>query len=115
MAEVETFAKSQLKALIERVERLEEEKKAIADDIKEVYAEAKACGFDTKAMRAVIKMRKVEPAERQEFEALVNLYREGVGMGPLFEAVQEKTQTAHIHHIGERQARRSGGKSGPGH
>jgi uncharacterized protein (UPF0335 family) len=112
MAEAAKFAKSQLKSLIERVERLEEEKKAIADDIKEVFAEAKACGFDTKAMRAVIKMRKTEPSERQEFEALVNLYREGVGMGPLFEAVQEKTQTAHIHQISERQSRRSGQQRG---
>lgn len=108
MAEAEAFAKKQLNAFIERIERLEEEKKAIADDIKEVYGEAKACGFDTKALRAVIRSRKQEPAERQEFEALVNLYRETTGMTPLFEAVQDQHQTAHIHKLGERRARRSG-------
>lgn len=106
----EAFAKKQLKALIERIERLEEEKQAIADDIKEVYAEAKANGFDTKALRVTIKRRKVEPAERQEFEAIVNLYGDAVGLGPLFETA-EKSQEAHIHHVGERQARRSGQQS----
>lgn len=108
MAEAEVFAKKQLNAFIERIERLEEEKKAIADDIKEVFAEAKAMGFDNKALRAVIKSRKEEPAERQEFEALVNLYRETVGMTPPFEAVQDEHQTAHIHKLSERRAQRSG-------
>lgn len=76
------FAKSQLKALVERIERLEEEKKALGDDIREVYGEAKATGFDTRALRAVVRMRGQEPAERQEFEAIVDLYREALGIGP---------------------------------
>jgi uncharacterized protein (UPF0335 family) len=77
-----SFAKSQLKALVERIERLEEEKKALADDIREVYGEAKATGFDTKALRAVVRMRGQEPTERQEFEAIVDLYREALGIRP---------------------------------
>ncbi len=75
-----SFAKSQLRALVERIERLEEEKKALADDIREVYGEAKANGFDTKALRAVVRMRGQEPAERQEFEAIVELYRNALGI-----------------------------------
>jgi uncharacterized protein (UPF0335 family) len=75
------FAKSQLKALVDRIERLEEEKKALAEDIREVYGEAKATGFDTKALRAVVRLRGQEPAERQEFEAIVDLYREALGIG----------------------------------
>ncbi|MBX3549618.1 MAG: DUF2312 domain-containing protein [Xanthobacteraceae bacterium] len=80
-ADTTNFAKSQLKALVERIERLEEEKKALADDIREVYGEAKANGFDTKALRAVVRMRGQEPAERQEFEAIVELYRDALGIG----------------------------------
>ena len=72
---------SDSKALVERIERLEEEKKALADDIREVYGEAKANGFDTKALRAVVRMRGQEPAERQEFEAIVELYRDALGIG----------------------------------
>jgi uncharacterized protein (UPF0335 family) len=81
-AETANFAKSQLKALVERIERLEEEKKALADDIREVYGEAKGNGFDTKALRAVVRMRAQEPQERQEFEAIVDLYRDALGLGP---------------------------------
>ena len=80
-ADATSFAKSQLKALVERIERLEEEKRALADDIREVCGEAKANGFDTKALRAVVRMRGQEPAERQEFEAIVDLYREALGIG----------------------------------
>lgn len=80
-ADATSFAKSQLKALVERIERLEEEKKALSDDIREVYGEAKANGFDTKALRAVVRMRGQEPQERQEFEAIVDLYREALGIG----------------------------------
>lgn len=80
-ADETSFAKSQLRALVERIERLEEEKKALADDIREVYGEAKANGFDTKALRAVVRMRGQEPAERQEFEAIVELYRDALGIG----------------------------------
>lgn len=67
-------AGAQLRQFIERIERLEEEKKGIADDIKDVYAEAKAVGFEPKVMRQVIKVRKMEKAERQEQEALLDLY-----------------------------------------
>lgn len=74
------FAKDQLKSLIERVERLEEDKRTIADDIKEVYAEAKSTGFDTKIMRQVVRLRKMEDHERQEREALLDLYQSALGM-----------------------------------
>jgi uncharacterized protein (UPF0335 family) len=74
------FAKEHLKSFIERIERLEEEKKALADDIREVYAEAKGSGFDTKIMRQVIKLRKMESADRQEQEAMLDLYLGALGM-----------------------------------
>ncbi len=80
-ADATNFAKSQLRAVVERIERLEEEKKALSDDIREVYGEAKANGFDTKALRAVVRMRGQEPSERQEFEAIVDLYRDALGIG----------------------------------
>ncbi|WP_350335212.1 DUF2312 domain-containing protein [Coralliovum pocilloporae] len=75
-----SFARDQLKAFVERIERLEEEKKAIADDVKDVYAEAKANGFDVKVLRQVIRLRKQEPNERQEQEALLDLYLHALGM-----------------------------------
>ncbi|MBK5909950.1 hypothetical protein CCR85_00380 [Rhodothalassium salexigens] len=74
MANVGGVSGAQLRQFIERIERLEEEKKAIADDIKDVYAEAKANGFDPKIMRQVIKVRKMETQERQELEALLDVY-----------------------------------------
>ena len=74
------FAEGQLKALVERIERLEEEKKAIAADIKEVYAEAKGNGYDIKILRKVISLRKKEPAERMEEEALLDVYLSALGM-----------------------------------
>ncbi len=77
-----SVARDQLRSIIERVERLEEEKKAIADDIKEVYGEAKANGFDTKTLRTVVRMRKVEAAEREEQEAMLDLYLSALGMLP---------------------------------
>lgn len=76
------IAQGQLRSLVERIERLEEEKATIAGDIKEVYGEAKANGFDTKIMRVVIRLRKVDTAERQEEEALVDLYLHALGMAP---------------------------------
>jgi uncharacterized protein (UPF0335 family) len=76
----QTVAAGQLRAFIERIERLEEEKKTIADDIKEVYAEMKGTGFDTKAVRAIIRLRKQDQAERQEAEALLDLYKAALGM-----------------------------------
>jgi uncharacterized protein (UPF0335 family) len=69
----------QLKSIVERIERLEEEKKTIADDIKEVYGEAKANGYDVKVLRKVISLRKQETAERVEQEALIDLYLTAVG------------------------------------
>jgi uncharacterized protein (UPF0335 family) len=76
----QTVAAGQLRALIERIERLEEEKKTIADDIKEVFAEAKGTGFDTKAMRTIIRLRKKDQAERQEEETILDLYKAALGM-----------------------------------
>jgi uncharacterized protein (UPF0335 family) len=74
------FAAGQLRSLIERVEKLEEEKTALTADIREVYAEAKGQGFDTKIMRQVIRMRKMETADRQEAEAILDLYLSALGM-----------------------------------
>jgi len=76
----QTVAAGQLRAFIERIERLEEEKKTIADDIKDVYAEMKGTGFDTKAVRAIIRLRKQDAAERQEAEAILDLYMAALGM-----------------------------------
>jgi uncharacterized protein (UPF0335 family) len=77
-----SFAQGQLKSLVERIERLEEDKKAIAGDIKEVYAEAKANGFDTKILRKVITIRKKDRTEREEEEAMLDLYMHALGMAP---------------------------------
>lgn len=74
------FAKDQLKAFIDRVERLEEERAALSADIREVFSEAKGTGFDTKIMRAVIRMRKMDKADFQEMEALMDLYLDALGM-----------------------------------
>jgi uncharacterized protein (UPF0335 family) len=76
----QTVAAGQLRAFIERIERLEEEKQAIADDIKDVYAEMKGSGFDTKAVRTIIRLRKKDQAERQEEEAMLDLYKAALGM-----------------------------------
>ena len=76
----QTVAAGQLRAIIERIERLEEEKKTISDDIKDVYAEAKGTGFDTKIMRQVIRLRKMEKADFQEQEAILDLYLNALGM-----------------------------------
>jgi len=88
-----TFAHGQLKAFIERIERLEEEKATIAQDIREVYAEAKANGFDTKIMRKVVALRKKEAAEREEERLLLDVYLAALGMladTPLGEAALER-------------------------
>ena len=74
------FAKDQLRSIIERIERLEEEKKTIADDIRDVYAEAKGNGFDVKALRAVVKMRKQDANERAEQETILETYMQALGM-----------------------------------
>ena len=74
------FAKDHLKSFIERVERLEEEKKTISDDIRDVFAEAKSSGFDVKALRTVIRMRKQDADERKEQEAILETYLLALGM-----------------------------------
>ena len=82
MADPTRIARDQLKSIVERIERLEEEKAALAEDIKEVYAEAKANGYDTKTLRTVVRLRKQDSAERQEQEALLDLYLAALGMVP---------------------------------
>jgi uncharacterized protein (UPF0335 family) len=89
MADAKTsFAQGQLKSLVERIERLEEEKKTIAGDIKEVYAEAKGNGFDTKVLRKVVSLRRKDQAERQEEEAMIDVYLAALGMAPQREAAE---------------------------
>ena len=73
-------AAEELKQFVERIERLEEEKKALADDIKDVFAELKGRGFDTKAVRQIIRIRKQDRSERQEEEAILELYMSALGM-----------------------------------
>lgn len=82
MSEVHSVARDQLRTIVERIERLEEEKKTIADDIKEVYAEAKANGFDTKALRKLVSLRKQDLNERLEQEAVLDTYMTALGMVP---------------------------------
>jgi uncharacterized protein (UPF0335 family) len=74
------FGKEQLKAFVERIERLEEEKKTISDDIRDVYAEAKGNGYDTKALRTVIRLRKQDANERSEQQAILDTYLNALGM-----------------------------------
>ena len=74
------FARDQLKAVIERIERLEEEKKATSEDIREVYAEAKGNGFDVKALRTIVRLRKQDVDERKEEEAVLETYMHALGM-----------------------------------
>lgn len=74
-------AADQLRLFIERVETLEEEKKGIADDIRDVYAEAKSTGYDPKIMRQIVRLRKMEPHDRQEMEAILDTYKAALGIG----------------------------------
>ncbi len=74
------IAADRLRSLIERIERLEEEKKALAGDIRDIMAEAKSAGFDPKALRAVLAIRKKEPADVEELDALVQIYKHALGM-----------------------------------
>ena len=80
MSDVKGIAADRLRSFIERIERLEEEKAALSADIKEVYGEAKGVGFDTKVMRQVIRLRKMEQADRREQEELLDLYKRAIGM-----------------------------------
>ncbi len=82
MSEVGGVAGDRLRSFIERIERLEEEKATIAVDIREVYAEAKATGFDPKIMRQIVRLRKMESDDRQEQEALLEIYKSALGMAP---------------------------------
>ena len=75
-----SYAKDQLKSIIERIERLEEEKKTISDDIRDVYAESKGNGFDVKALRSIVRLRKQDPNERQEQETILETYMQALGM-----------------------------------
>ena len=94
-----TASDDRLRLLIERVERLEEEKKGIADDIREVYSEAKAVGYDAKIMREIVKLRKMEPDARAEREALLDTYKCALGLDyaatPLGAATIERVAAAH--------------------
>ena len=74
------IAADRLRSIIERVERLEEERKALGNDIKDIYAEAKSAGFDVKVIRQIIRIRKQEPAEVEEQESLLDVYRRALGM-----------------------------------
>jgi uncharacterized protein (UPF0335 family) len=76
-----TATDDRLRLLIERVERLEEEKKGIADDIRDVYAEAKAVGYDAKIMRQIVRLRKMKPDDRAEMEAILDTYKAALGLG----------------------------------
>lgn len=80
MADVGGIAADQLRSLIERIERLEDEKAGIANDIKEIYAEAKSAGFDVKTMREIVRLRKMDANDRQEQEVLLDLYKRAFGM-----------------------------------
>ncbi len=75
------IAADRLRSIVDRIERLEEERKALGNDIKDIYGEAKASGFDVKALRALISLRKKEPAEIEEQDSLLQLYRRALGMG----------------------------------
>lgn len=78
--EVGGIAGDRLRSFVDRIERLEEEKKALASDIKDIYAEAKGSGFDVKVLRQLISLRKKEPAEVEEQETLLDLYKRAIGM-----------------------------------
>lgn len=106
----DSIAQSQLHSIVQRIERLEEEKQALADDIREVYAEAKANGFDTKALRHIVKLRKKDSAEVAEFEAIVDTYRVALGMLadiPLGEAATERAILEEAEKKIKRKRRRS--------
>jgi uncharacterized protein (UPF0335 family) len=74
------FSRDQLRSIIERIERLEEEKKSIADDIKDLYAESKGNGYDVTALRTIVRMRKEDPNKRAERETILDTYMSALGM-----------------------------------
>lgn len=81
LSNVTSIAAQELRAFVERIERLEEEKKEIADDIKDVYGEAKGRGYDKKVLKRIVQIRKLDPHEHEEFESLVETYMQALGMG----------------------------------
>ncbi|ASR51926.1 MAG: DUF2312 domain-containing protein [Blastomonas fulva] len=81
MSEPIMSADDQLRLFIERIERLEEEKKGVADDIRDTYAEAKSQGYDPKIMRQIVRLRKMEPHDRQEMELILDTYKAALGLG----------------------------------
>jgi uncharacterized protein (UPF0335 family) len=90
----DSVAQDQLRAFVERIERVEEEKQMISDDLKQIYAEAKGNGFDTKVLRRIIRIRKQDHAERMEQEALLELYMAALGMTPLETAAERAEEKA---------------------
>lgn len=93
----DSVAQDQLRAFVERIERMEEEKASIAEDIKQIYAEAKGNGFDTKILRMVVRIRKMDANERLEQEALLELYLSALGMGtPIEAAAMDAEQKAKV-------------------
>lgn len=101
----DSVAQDQIKAFVERIERLEEERKAIARDIAEVYAEAKGNGFDRKALKQVVRIRSMDHSARMELEALVDLYLSALGMASSFDAFDDDDERrSHVHvHVREEQ------------
>jgi uncharacterized protein (UPF0335 family) len=92
MPDVEGIAGAQLKSFIERIERLEEEKRALGEDIKEVYAEAKGTGFEPKIMRQILKIRKMDKDEHDEQESLLDIYKRALGMLPDADATAQAAE-----------------------
>jgi uncharacterized protein (UPF0335 family) len=80
MSETKGIAADRLRSIIERIERLDEERKALGSDIKDIFSEAKSAGFDVDVIRQLIRIRKQEPAEVEEQETLLDLYRQAIGM-----------------------------------
>ncbi|MBL8575030.1 MAG: DUF2312 domain-containing protein [Hyphomicrobiaceae bacterium] len=89
---IDAVTPGQIKAFVERIERLEGEKKTIADDIKDVYGEAKANGYDVKVLRKVISLRKQDKAKREEMEAILELYLDALGMTPIETAIRQAAE-----------------------
>ena len=81
MSDTNGIAAERLRSFVERIERLEEERSALSADIREVYSEAKGVGFDTKILRQVVRLRKMDTADRQEQEELLTIYKEALGIG----------------------------------
>jgi len=92
MPDVGGVAGGQLKSFIERIERLEEEKRALGEDIKEVYAEAKGTGFEPKVMRQILKIRKMDKDEHDEQESLLDIYKRALGMLPDADATAQAAE-----------------------